>query len=58
MSGRFHVLGADRRGQLALDLDHPYRLIFEPDKLPDDDTSDADLATVTRVVIIEIVDYH
>lgn len=58
MPGRFHELSADRKGQFALDLDHPYRLIFEPDKLSEDDTSDIDLATVTRVVVIEIADYH
>lgn len=30
LPGRCHELIGDRSGQLSLDLDHPYRLIFEP----------------------------
>lgn len=43
--GRCHPLDHNRYGQFAMDLNHPYRLIFtrrEPD----------------GVLIIEIVDYH
>ena len=28
--GRCHKLVGDRSGQLSLDLDHPYRLLFRP----------------------------
>jgi len=57
MPGRFHQLTGDRKGQLSLDLDGPYRLIFEPDKAESDD-GEIDLASVCSVVICEIVDYH
>jgi proteic killer suppression protein len=30
MPGRCHELHGDRAGQLSLDLDHPYRLLFRP----------------------------
>ncbi|MDV7398653.1 hypothetical protein RZS08_45025, partial [Arthrospira platensis SPKY1] len=30
LPGNFHNLSANRNGQWACDLDHPYRLIFEP----------------------------
>ena len=32
--GRCHELKGDRAGQLALDLDHPYRLILRTRPLP------------------------
>jgi hypothetical protein len=31
---------------------------MEPDKYEEDDSGDIDFATVTSMVIIEIVDYH
>ena len=34
MSGHFHELVGDRKGQWACDLDQPYRLIFEPHENP------------------------
>ncbi len=45
--GRCHPLTQDRKGQYAVDLVHPYRLIFEK---KDD--------TIQIVNILEIVDYH
>jgi toxin HigB-1 len=30
LPGRCHELHGDRAGQLSLDLDHPYRLLFRP----------------------------
>ena len=45
--GRCHRLTQNRRGQYAVDLIHPYRLVFE-------NVGD----TVQIAVIIEIVDYH
>ncbi len=45
--GRCHQLKGDRKDQFAVDLVHPYRLIFE--KLGDD---------IQIANIMEIVDYH
>lgn len=45
--GRCHALIGDRKGQYAVDLVHPYRLIFE--KYED---------TVQIAYIAEIADYH
>ena len=45
--GRCHPLKGKRNGQYAVDLDHPYRLIF--DKQGDN---------IQIVRIIEIADYH
>lgn len=58
--GRCHELKGDRAGQLALDLDHPYRLIFEPnhDPIPRKTDGGLDWKTVTSVRIIAVEDYH
>lgn len=45
--GRCHPLHGDRKGQFALDLIHPYRLVFEK-------TGEE----IQIVKIMEIVDYH
>lgn len=45
--GRCHQLNGNREGQYALDLVHPYRLIFV--KIDDQ---------IQIVKIIKIVDYH
>ncbi|MFP4338494.1 MAG: type II toxin-antitoxin system RelE/ParE family toxin [Halothece sp.] len=60
LPGRCHELSQDRAGQLALDLDHPYRLIFEPADEPIPTKPDGGLnwAKVTAVRIIGIEDYH
>jgi toxin HigB-1 len=59
-TGRCHELMGDRKGQLALDLEHPYRLIFEVDHDPVPSKVDGglDWSAVTAVIIIEVVDYH
>lgn len=45
--GRCHLLQGDRKGQYAMDLIHPYRLIF------------AKLGNEIEIVnVIEIIDYH
>lgn len=51
---RCHALKRDRNGTFAVDLEHPYRLVFEP--LDSDETGD--LSKVTSVRIFEVVDYH
>ena len=45
--GRCHPLKQNRSGQYALDLVHPYRLVFE--KKGDE---------IKIAVVLEIVDYH
>lgn len=45
--GRCHPLKGNRRGQYAMDVGHPYRLIFE--KIGNE---------IQIVRIIEITDYH
>jgi len=59
-SPRCHELSGDRAGQLAVDLKHPQRLIFQPDDHPVPRKADGglDWSLVTRVLILEIVDYH
>jgi len=58
--GRPHPLTGKRAGQFALDLVHPMRLVFKPDHDPIPQTEDGgtDLSQVTRVIIVEIGDYH
>ncbi|AYG03612.1 type II toxin-antitoxin system RelE/ParE family toxin [Gryllotalpicola protaetiae] len=59
LPGRFHPLSADRAGEWACDLDHPYRLVFEATPptptLPD---GGVDWSWVTRITIRGVVDYH
>jgi proteic killer suppression protein len=45
--GRCHPLEGNRKGEYAMDLVHPYRLIFEKSK-----------ADIQIVRIIKIEDYH
>lgn len=60
LTGRCHELTSNRSGQLSLDLDHPYRLIFEPanDPIPRKDDGGLDWTKVTAVRIIGIEDTH
>lgn len=57
---RAHALSANRKGQWAVDLDHPYRLIFEPahEPIPLNAGGGWELSQITAVRILEIVDYH
>jgi proteic killer suppression protein len=57
---RCHELGADRKGGLSVDLDHPYRLIFVPanDPVPRKPDGGLDWSGVTAIRIVDIVDYH
>jgi plasmid maintenance system killer protein len=58
LPGHCHELTGDRAGQLALDLEHPKRLVFVPiDAQPRPDGS-LDWSTIASIEIIEIVDYH
>ena len=56
---RCHELTLNRKGQLSVDLVHPYRLIFTPDDpVPLKPDGGLDWARVTRVLIIEVADTH
>lgn len=57
---RLHPLKGNRKGQLSVDLDHPYRLIFIPDHdpVPQLSTGGIDPQAITRVRIIEIANTH
>ena len=57
---RRHQLRGDRHEQYAVDLVHPYRLIFEPDHDPIPRKADGgiDLKKVNVITIIEVIDYH
>ena len=57
--GRCHELHGDRAGQLSLDLDHPYRLLFQPGGDPDPGPGGGlDWSAVRSVVVIGIEDTH
>ncbi|MYB51310.1 MAG: killer suppression protein HigA [Acidobacteriia bacterium] len=57
---RLHQLKGHRKNQFAIDLTHPFRLVFVPDHkpLPLRDDGGIDLTSVTSIMIVEIVDYH
>lgn len=58
--GRFHELKGERKGQWACDLDHPYRLLFEPQEkpIPTNEEGAYQWAKIKAVRIIQIEDYH
>ena len=55
-----HELTGDRKGTLAVALDHPYRLIFEPahDPVPRKPDGGLDWTQVTAIRILAVEDYH
>lgn len=57
---RCHQLKGDRDNEFAVDLKHPYRLIFEPyqDPVPLKPDGGFDLEKITAVLIKEVGDYH
>ena len=57
---RRHSLSGTRRGQYAIDLAHPYRLIFEPNHnpIPLREDGGVDTDRVTSITILEVVNYH
>lgn len=58
--GRCHELTGNRAGQLSLDLDHPYRLVFEPahESRPWRPEGGLDWSRVTSVRILGVEDTH
>jgi plasmid maintenance system killer protein len=57
---RCHQLSNNRDEQFAIDLLHPKRLVFEADHDPTPRFGNGgiDKSKVTRIVIIEVIDYH
>jgi len=57
---RCHELTDNLKGKLAVDLDHPYRLLFEPadDPVPRKADGGLDWTKVTAITVLEIIDYH
>ena len=57
---RCHALSGDRQGQLTVDLDHPYRLVFIPanNPVPVKPDGGLDRTNVTAVEIVGIEDPH
>ncbi len=57
---RRHELTGNRKGQLAVDLGHPHRLVFEPDHdpVPTKAAGGLDLRRITAITILEVEDYH
>jgi plasmid maintenance system killer protein len=60
LPGRCHELKAEREGQLSIDLDGPYRLVFRPaqDPLPKKSDGGLDWTKVTAVSIMEVTNTH
>jgi plasmid maintenance system killer protein len=60
LPGRCHELLHNRAGQLSLDLDHPYRLIFEPahEPIPVKPDGGLDWKEVSTIKIIGVEDTH
>lgn len=57
---RCHPLVGRRLGQFAVDVKHPFRIVFESanDPLPLRDDGELDLARITSICILGIEDYH
>jgi plasmid maintenance system killer protein len=54
------LIEGQRSGQLSVDLDHPYRLIFVPDHdpLPVREDGGLDWSKVTGILILRVEDTH
>jgi proteic killer suppression protein len=57
---RRHELTGNRKGTFAVDLKHPFRLVFEPAEkpVPKKEDSGIDLEKVLSIRILAVEDYH
>lgn len=57
---RRHELTGQMKGTFAVDLKHPFRLLFKPahDPAPTLDDGGIDLNQVTAITILGVKDYH
>lgn len=55
-----HGLSGRRKGQYAVDVKHPHRIILEPanEPIPTLDDGSIDLLRVSSIRILEVKDYH
>lgn len=55
-----HMLTGDRKGQFSVTIKDNWRIVFVPDHDPVPSLPDGgvDVASVTAVEIVEVVDYH
>ncbi|MCY1636584.1 type II toxin-antitoxin system RelE/ParE family toxin [Marinifilum sp. D737] len=60
LPGRYHQLNGDLKDKWACDLDHPYRLVFEPAEkpIPKDGDGKQMLVEIKSLEIIEVNNYH
>jgi proteic killer suppression protein len=60
LPGRTHELKGDRAGQLSIDLDGPYRLVFAPanNPLPKKPNGGLDWKHITAVILLGVVNTH
>jgi proteic killer suppression protein len=57
---RMHALKGNRKGQFAVDIKHPFRLLFLPnhDPIPTKEDGGVDLSKITAITILRVEDYH
>ena len=57
---RCHQLTGERKRQFAVDLKHPFRLVFKPnhDPVPLKPDGGIDIEKVTSIIILRVEDYH
>ena len=57
---RRHELKQNRKGQIAVDLEHPFRLVFKPNHNPMPVKRDGglDLKKISSITILDVEDYH
>ena len=57
---RCHQLEGARKGQFAVDIQQPFRIVFEPyhEPAPLTEEGGLDLSRITRIRILNIEDYH
>jgi proteic killer suppression protein len=60
LPGHCHELSGNRKGVLAISLDGPYRLLFEPAESPPPqrDRGGLDWTAVTAICILDVESYH
>jgi proteic killer suppression protein len=60
LPGNYHELTNNRKGQWGVNLEQPYRLIFEPQSspIPTDTHGKYVWIEIVDVIMIEIINYH
>ena len=57
---RRHELKGRKKGQFAVDILHPFRIVFEPahNPVPRKEDGGIDLTSITAIRILDVEDYH